>query len=128
MGLYDKDPLGRLGMLQAALFRAGRCVVDTGLHAKGWSREQAIDYMVTTTGQNRATMTSEVERYCTWPGQATSYKVGQTRWLKLRADARARLGAKFDIRDFHDVGLSAAPMPLSVLEGVYSDWLKGLGA
>jgi uncharacterized protein (DUF885 family) len=128
MGLYDKDPLGRLGMLQAALFRAGRCVVDTGLHAKGWSREQAIDYMVTTTGQNRASMTSEVERYCTWPGQATSYKVGQTRWLKLRADARARLGAKFDIRDFHDVGLSAAPMPLSVLEGVYSDWLKGLGA
>src|SRR5579862_5642119 len=88
MGVYDNDPLGRLGMLQGAIFRAGRCVVDTGLHTKGWSREQAIDYMVATTGDNRASMTSEVERYCTWPAQATSYKVGQTHWLKLRADAR----------------------------------------
>ena len=124
---YDQDPLGRLGMLQAAMFRAARCVVDTGLHAKGWSRERAIDYMVATTGQNRLTMTSEVERYCTWPGQATSYKVGQTRWLKLRSDARERLGEKFDIRDFHDVGLGAAPMPLSVLERVVDEWLKGRG-
>lgn len=128
MGLYDDDPLGRIGMLQSALFRAARCVVDTGLHAKGWSREQAIDYMVTTTGKNRASMTSEVERYCTWPGQATSYKVGHTRWLRLRAHARARLGQKFDIRDFHDVGLSAAPMPLAVLERVIDDWLKGQSA
>ena len=127
MGLYDSDPLGRLGMLQSALFRAARCVVDTGIHAKGWSRELAIDYMVQTTGNNRHAMTAEVERYCTWPGQATSYKVGHTRWLQLRADARRRLGAKFDIRDFHDVGLSAAPMPLSVLEQVMDDWLKGRG-
>jgi uncharacterized protein (DUF885 family) len=123
MGLYDSDPLGHLGMLQSLLFRAGRCVVDTGIHAKGWSRERAIDYMVETTGEPRSSMTSEVERYCTWPGQATSYKVGQTRWLKLRADARARLGAKFDIRDFHDAGLSAAPMPLEVLEGVIEEWV-----
>jgi uncharacterized protein (DUF885 family) len=127
MGMYDADPLGRFGMLQSELFRAARCVVDTGLHAKGWSREQAIDYMVDTTGDNRTSMTTEVERYCTWPGQATSYKVGQTRWLKLRAEARQRLGAKFDIRDFHDVGLSAAPMPLSVLDRVVGDWLKGQG-
>jgi uncharacterized protein (DUF885 family) len=127
MGLYDADPLGRLGMLQSTLFRAARCVVDTGIHAKGWSREQAIDYMVETTGDNRSAMTTEVERYCTWPGQATSYKVGQTRWLSLRAQAQKRLGAKFDIRDFHDVGLSAAPMPLSVLERVYDEWLHGLG-
>jgi uncharacterized protein (DUF885 family) len=70
-------------------------------------------------------MTTEVERYCTWPAQATSYKVGQTRWLALRADAQRRLGTKFDIRDFHDVGLTAAPMPLSVLEQVYGEWLKG---
>ena len=124
MGLYDSDPLGRLGMLQSLLFRAGRCVVDTGLHSKGWSRERAIDYMVETTGEPRSSMTSEVERYCTWPGQATSYKVGQTRWLKLRADARQRLGAKFDIRDFHDAGLSAAPMPLEVLEGVIDEWVR----
>jgi uncharacterized protein (DUF885 family) len=123
MGMYDSDPLGRLGMLQSALFRAARCVVDTGLHAKGWSRERAIDYMVDTTGDNRSAMTTEVERYCTWPGQATSYKVGHTRWLKLRAEARGKLGPKFDIRDFHDAGLSAAPMPLSVLEGVIGDWV-----
>jgi uncharacterized protein (DUF885 family) len=99
-------------------------VVDTGLHVKGWSRERAIDYMVTTTGDNPAAMTTEIERYCTWPGQACSYKVGQTRWLKLRAEARRRLGAKFDLRDFHDVGLTAAPMPLAVLERVIDDWLK----
>ena len=128
MGMYDADPLGQLGMLQSALFRAGRCVVDTGMHAKGWSRERAIDYLVQTTGEAQTRMTTEVERYCTWPGQATSYKVGQTRWLELRAEARTRLGAKFDIRDFHDVGLGAAPMPLSVLERVVDDWLKGRGA
>ena len=124
MGVYDSDPLGRLGLLQSLLFRAARCVVDTGLHAKGWSRERAIDYMVATTGANRTAMTTEVERYCTWPGQACSYKVGHTRWLALRAEARRRLGAKFDIRDFHDVGLNAAPMPLAVLERVVGDWLK----
>ena len=127
MGLYADDPLGRLGMLQAALFRAARCVVDTGIHTKGWSRERAIDYMVNTAGENRSAMTTEVERYCTWPGQATSYKVGHTRWLKLRAEARRRLAAKFDIRDFHDVGLTAAPMPLAVLERVIDEWLKGRG-
>ena len=127
MGLYADDPLGRLGMLQSLLFRAARCVVDTGLHTKSWSRERAIDYMVETTGEKRSAMTTEVERYCTWPGQATSYKVGQTRWLKLRADAQRRLGTKFDIRDFHDVGLTAAPMPLAVLEQVYDGWLKGRG-
>ena len=126
MGLYDSDPLGRLGMLQSLLFRAARCVVDTGIHAKGWSRERAIDYLVGATGEPRSGMTSEVERYCTWPGQATSYKVGQTRWLKLRADARKRLGPKFDIRDFHDAGLSAAPMPLAVLERVIDDWVKSV--
>jgi len=127
MGLYANDPLGRLGLLQSLLFRAARCVVDTGLHSKGWSRERAIDYMFETTGTNRSAITTEVERYCTWPGQATSYKVGHTRWLKLRASAQQRLGHKFDIRDFHDVGLTAAPMPLSVLEQVYDEWLKGRG-
>ena len=127
MGVYANDPLGRLGMLQSSLFRAARCVVDTGIHTKGWTRERAIDYMVETTGANRSAMATEVERYCTWPGQASSYKVGHTRWLALRADARRRLGAKFDIRDFHDVGLTAAPMPLSVLERVIDEWLKGRG-
>jgi uncharacterized protein (DUF885 family) len=119
-------------MLRGLIFRAARCVVDTGIHTMGWSRERAIDYIVDTTGDDRGAMTVEIERYCTWPGQATSYKVGQTRWLKLRADARARLGNKFDIRDFHDVGLNAAPMPLAVLERVIDDWvterLKGAAA
>jgi uncharacterized protein (DUF885 family) len=124
MGMYDSDPLGRLGLLQSMLFRAARCVVDTGIHTKGWSRERAIDYMVETTGDNRSAMTSEVERYCVWPGQATSYKVGQTKWLALREDARRRLGAKFEIRDFHDAGLTAAPMPLSVLAMVMDEWVK----
>ena len=128
MGLYDQEPLARLGMQRAAIFRAARCVVDTGIHTRGWSREQAIDYMVATTGDDRARLTTEVERYCAWPGQATSYKVGQTRWLKLRADARRRLGAKFDIRDFHDAGLTAAPMPLSVLERVIDEWIRSRAA
>jgi uncharacterized protein (DUF885 family) len=124
MGLYDRDPLARLGMLRGAIFRAARCVVDTGMHAKGWSRERAIDYMAATTGEDRARVTTEIERYCAWPGQATSYKVGQTRWLKLRAEAQRRLGGKFDIRDFHDVGLTAAPMPLAVLDRVFDEWIS----
>ena len=128
MGLYDADPVGRLGMLQSAIFRAARCVVDTGIHTQGWSRERAIDYMVETTGDKRSSMTSEVERYCTWPGQACSYKVGQTQWLKLRAQAQRRLGARFDIRAFHDAGLTAAPMPMSVLGGVIEEWVRSQGA
>jgi uncharacterized protein (DUF885 family) len=128
MGLYDDDPLARLGMLRGAIFRAARCVVDTGMHAKGWSREQAIDYMASTTGEDRARVTTEIERYCTWPGQATSYKVGQTRWLKLRTEAQQRLGSKFDIRDFHDAGLTAAPMPLAVLDRVIDEWIRNRSA
>ncbi|MFO7275746.1 MAG: DUF885 family protein [Pseudomonadota bacterium] len=124
MGLYADDPLGRLGWLQATIFRAARCVVDTGLHSKGWSREQAIQYMVETTGDHPAAMTTEVERYCAMPGQATSYKVGHTVWVRLREEARAALGPKFDIRAFHDTGLTAGPMPLAVLERVVKDWVS----
>jgi uncharacterized protein (DUF885 family) len=123
MGLYQDDPLGRLGRLQAYIFRAARCVVDTGLHSKGWSREQAIQYMVETTGDNVDAMTSEVERYCVYPGQATSYKIGQTRWLAMRANAQSKLGSKFDIREFHDTGLTAGPMPMAVLARVYDEWI-----
>ena len=123
MGLYETDPLGHLGRLQAAIFRAARCVVDTGLHTQGWSREKAIDYMVETTGDHEAAMTTEVERYCARPGQATSYKVGHTMWVRLREDARERLGGKFDIREFHATGLTAGPMPLAVLERVIGDWV-----
>ena len=117
LGCYDDDPLGRVGYLQSLLFRAVRLVVDTGLHAKRWSREQATDYMVEQTGRPRSGMQREVDRYCVWPGQACSYKVGHNEWVRLREDARARLGARFDIKAFHDV-LKKGRMPLVVLERV----------
>jgi uncharacterized protein (DUF885 family) len=117
LGAYASDPLGRAGFLQSFLFRAARLVVDTGLHAKRWSREQATDYMVNTTGYARPRSQREVERYCTMIGQACSYKVGHTAWTRARAEAERTLGARFDIKRFHDVLLQGA-MPLSILERV----------
>lgn len=122
MGAYADDPFGKLGYLQSFMFRAGRLVVDTGMHHKRWSREQAVKYMVDNTGQPETVMATEVERYCVWPGQATSYMVGQTRWLAIREKLKARMGAKFDIRSFHDTALSAGAMPMSVLETVMDRW------
>ena len=115
LGAYANDPLGRAGYLQSFLFRAARLVVDTGIHSKRWSREQATDYMVKTTGYARARSQREIERYCTQIGQACSYKVGHTAWMRARDEARKRLGAKFDIRQFHEV-LREGAMPLSILE------------
>jgi uncharacterized protein (DUF885 family) len=123
MGVYEENPLGRLGYLQSFMFRAARCVVDTGLHHKRWSREQAIRYMVDNLGDQESSIATEVERYCVWPGQATSYKVGQTRWSALRERARAALGDRFDIKSFHDTALAAGAMPVSVLERVIDDWI-----
>jgi uncharacterized protein (DUF885 family) len=123
MGLYEGDDLGLLGMYQARLFRAGRCVVDTGIHTKGWSREKAIQYMVETGGEPEGRITSEIERYCARPGQACSYKVGHTVWVNARERARKRLGAKFDIRKFHDKGLLTGPVPLTVLDRVLDGWM-----
>lgn len=117
LGCYDDDPLGRIGYLQSILFRAVRLVVDTGLHAKRWSREKATDFMVETTGRPRGGMQREIDRYCVWPGQACSYKVGHNEWVRLREDARARQGERFDIRQFHEV-LRRGRMPLVVLERV----------
>jgi uncharacterized protein (DUF885 family) len=125
MGAYEKDPLGRLGYLQSMAFRAARLVVDTGLHHKKWSREQAIDYMVEVTGDQRSSITTEVERYSVWPGQATAYMVGRETINRLRENARAKLGDRFDIKGFHDVVLTNGAMPLSVLERVVDDWVKG---
>lgn len=122
MGVYEGDDLGLLGMYQARLFRAGRCVVDTGIHAKGWSREKAIAYMVETGGEPEGRITSEIERYCARPGQACAYKVGHTVWANARERARARLGSRFDIRRFHDAGLLTGPVPLTVLERVLDGW------
>ena len=115
LGVYADDPLGRAGYLQSFLFRAARLVVDTGIHDKRWSREQATDYMVATTGYARPRSQREVERYCTQIGQACSYKVGHTAWLRAREEARKALGAKFDLRAFHDILLEGA-MPLTILE------------
>ena len=124
MGLYDADPLGDLGRLQAEMFRAVRLVVDTGMHAKQWSREQAIDYMVAKTGKVPAEVTREIERYAVWPGQATAYKVGQLALLRLRDEAERELGPKFDLRAFHEVVLLNGSMPLAVLEDVVREWIR----
>ena len=123
MGVYDNDPWGRLGYLQSFMFRAVRLVVDSGLHSERWSREQAIRYMVETLGDAESTVTTEVERYCVWPGQAASYKVGQTVWGNLRTRAMTQLGDRFDIKGFHDTALNAGGVPLTVLERVVDDWI-----
>ncbi len=116
MGMYKDDPLGLIGQLQASLFRAVRLVVDSGLHAQNWSREQAIDYYVATLGDKRSAATTEVERYCVWPGQACSYMIGKLTWLRLREQAKAKLGDRFDIKKFHDAGLLSGSVPLDVLD------------
>ena len=106
-GWYEGDLEGLLGQLDDELFRARRLVVDTGLHAKRWTRQQAIDYGIEA---------SEVERYVVNPGQATSYKIGQLEIFRLREKARAALGSRFNIKDFHNAVLSAGTVPLTVLE------------
>lgn len=115
MGMYEGDPLGRAGMLQSFLFRATRLVVDSGIHAKRWSRERATDYFVDTTGIARGRSQGEIDRYTVWPGQATSYKVGHITWARLREEAKAKLGPRFDLKDFHQVLLQGA-VPLTILE------------
>ncbi|MBT2185907.1 DUF885 domain-containing protein [Sphingobium nicotianae] len=114
LGAY-RTPLDRAGYLQSFLFRAARLVVDTGIHAKRWSREQATQYMVDITGFAQPRSQREVERYCTQPGQACSYKVGHAAWTRARAKAQATLGTKFDLKAFHEV-LKDGAMPLTILE------------
>jgi len=115
MGMYAEDPLGHIGQLHAAMFRAVRLVVDSGLHAMGWSREKAIAFYMETIGNPEGEATTEVERYCVWPGQACSYMLGKLEWLRLREKAQQALGARFNIGRFHDAGLLAGAMPLPVL-------------
>lgn len=121
--MYE-TPYEMYGYWQGQIFRAARLVVDTGIHAKGWSREQAIDYMVSAGADaSRDFITSEVERYIAWPGQALAYKVGQLKILELRALAQRELGPKFDIRDFHDVILRNGTIPLDTLETQVREWI-----
>jgi uncharacterized protein (DUF885 family) len=123
LGAYANDPLGQVGFYQSLLFRAVRLVVDTGIHSKGWSREQAIRYFIENTGRATGGATSEVERYCAWPGQACAYKVGHNEWVRLREKAKATLGPRFDIKGFHDTALAGGGMPLTVLERVVDNWV-----
>ena len=123
LGMYDDDPLGRLGYLKFQLFRANRCVVDTGLHHLRWSREQAIDYFVQQDGEARGFATREVERYCATPGQACSYKLGHTVFTGLRAEAKAKLGQRFELKAFHSAVLGCGRVPLDILQSVGDRWI-----
>ncbi|MBA3668454.1 MAG: DUF885 domain-containing protein [Sphingomonas sp.] len=115
MGVYDDFPVGRLGYLQSIAFRACRLVVDTGLHAKGWTREQGVDYFVRVNGSNPLEVASELDRYCAWPGQACGYKVGQNQINRLRDKAIADLGPRYDLRAFDDAVVLGGNVPLDVL-------------
>jgi uncharacterized protein (DUF885 family) len=123
LGMYDDSPLGRIGWLKGQMFRAGRCIVDTGMHTMGWSQEKAVAVLGDLTGDAVGFTTREVNRYCAIPAQACSYKIGHTYWNRQRDKARAALGAKFDIKKFHDAGLLAGAMPLDVLGRRVDDYI-----
>lgn len=125
LGLYASDPTAKIGMLQALRFRAARLVVDTGIHSQRWSRDKAVAYLVEKTGKPRDFCLSEVDRYCSAPGQACSYKVGHTQILALRQSCKERLGNRFDIRSFNDAVIQAGPMPLSLLKTVMEKYCGG---
>ncbi|WP_447009627.1 DUF885 domain-containing protein [Saccharothrix hoggarensis] len=126
MGLYSDD-VARLGMLVLDSLRAGRLVVDTGLHAHGWSRQQAVDYLSANTPLALVEIENEVDRYIAAPGQALAYMVGRLEILRVRAAAREALGDRFDIRAFHDLVLAGGPLPLAVLDEVVTDWVRSQG-
>ncbi|MBI5941716.1 MAG: DUF885 family protein [Caulobacterales bacterium] len=125
MGMYEGDPEGQIGMIHDAMFRAVRLVVDSGMHHKRWSREQAVKYFVDNIGDQEASAITEVERYVVWPGQACSYMVGKIEFLRLRDKARKALGRKFDIRKVHDACLLSGGVPLTVLERVVDGYIAG---
>jgi uncharacterized protein (DUF885 family) len=125
IGMYEGDPWGKIGQLHDSMFRGVRLVVDSGMHAMKWSREQAVKYFVDTLGDQDASAITEVERYCVWPGQASSYMVGKLTILRLRDKAKSALGAKFDLHKFHDAVLLSGAMPLDVLEKVVDDYIAG---
>ena len=122
IGLYQ-NPYSDFGRLAMELWRACRLVVDTGIHAKEWTREQAIDYLVENTPNSVTDATKAIERYIVMPGQATAYKIGMIKMLELREKARTALGDSFDIRDFHDVVLRNGAVPLDVLEQLVDEYI-----
>ena len=122
-GFYT-DPYSDFGRLTYEMWRANRLVVDTGLHAMGWSREKAIDYLLQNSALSRAEVTSEVDRYITWPGQATAYKIGELKIKALRARAEESLGADFDIRAFHDVIVGNGSVAIAILDEIVNEWIE----
>ena len=124
LGFYENDPFGNLGRLQAEMFRAVRLVVDTGIHYKKWTREEAIDYMVLNTGMTTTEVTTEIERYIVWPGQACAYKIGMLKILELRERAKKELGDQFDLREFHNVVLKNGAVPLDILDEIIETYIS----
>jgi uncharacterized protein (DUF885 family) len=127
LGMYETDCAGKLGYLQAMKFRAVRLVVDTGVHAKRWTREQAVLWGMENTGRTREYITSEIDRYCAWPGQACGYKVGHTEINRLRDKAKAALGARFDVRRFNDLVVQTGAAPLTVLGQEVDSYVRSGG-
>lgn len=121
LGLY-RTPAEQMSALASELWRAARLVVDTGMHAFGWTREQATLYLQKSTGRSGAGVMNEIDRYIVWPGQALAYKAGQLEILRIRAAAENRLGEHFDLRSFHDQLLAHGGIPLPVAERVIQDW------
>jgi uncharacterized protein (DUF885 family) len=121
MGMYT-DPYQRFGNLNDEMLRAMRLVVDTGIHSKGWTREQSIKYMLDNSGESVTDATAEVERYIAIPSQALAYKIGQLTISRLRDEAKAKLGSRFDIRDYHAQVLDTGALPLPILEKKIHDW------
>jgi uncharacterized protein (DUF885 family) len=124
IGMYDDDPVSRIGYLKFQLFRAGRCVVDTGLHHYKWSREKAIQYFIDLDGDPDNFAAREVERYTVQPGQACSYKLGHSVFVGGRERAKKELGARFNIMDFHDAALNCGRVPLDILESVLNGYIR----
>ena len=127
MGFYT-DPYSDFGRLAMELWRACRLVTDTGIHAKRWSREQAIAYLTANTPNPPGDIEKAIERYVIYPGQATAYTIGKLKIMELRERARTRLGDRFDVRAFHDVVLKSGPVPLDVLESRVDAWIARGGA
>ena len=128
LGAYEGDPVGQLGYLQSIAFRACRMVVDTGLHAKRWTRAQAVAFFVERNGSNPEDVASEVDRYCTWPGQACGYKMGHGEIVRQRARAQGALGSRYDLRTFDDAVVKGGNVPLSVLAKVIDRYVAGAAA
>jgi len=123
MGFY-RDPYSKFGQLTYEMWRAVRLVVDTGLHSKGWTRAQAIDFFAEHAAKTRQDITVEVDRYIVWPGQALGYKMGQLRIRELRSEAERELGSRFDVRRFHDMVLGQGAVPMDVLERRIRGWIE----